>query len=182
MKVNIKKPNCLLSAYDVSRALLFWKEFDDDAVYDLADSKIINAFVDFYNLMVDYFDFSGSPNRITIEDHDTWNADYTLALIILPTLRKVKEYKHGSPYVDYEDAPSELVPDPLPEVPWYENGDTDEFWHDRWDWVIDEMIFPFEQMLENDYWDTELYKDEEYAKRFNNGLRLFGKYYTSLWT
>jgi hypothetical protein len=54
------------------------------------------------------------------------------------------------------------------------------------------MIYAFEMILDDD-WDLEIYERrggwskeslaerDEIQKRINNGLRLFGKYYQSLW-
>jgi len=38
--------------------------------------------------------------QVAIHDYDTWSADHTLSLIILPLLKRLKELKHGSPIVD----------------------------------------------------------------------------------
>ena len=51
----------------------------------------------------------GPPGRknkaetIVIHDYDTWNIDVTLAHIIVPMLKQLKEKKHGAPFVDNED-------------------------------------------------------------------------------
>lgn len=120
--------------------------------------------------------------EIEVEDFDTWNADHTLALIIHPVLVKLKEQKHGSPFVENEDAPEELR----------DNGN-DETIHERWSWVLDEIIHAFES-LKNEDWDSQFFidtgeqivYDAEKAKteneRVSNGLRLFAKYYRGLWT
>ena len=48
----------------------------------------------------------GPPGRknkaetIVIHDYDTWNIDVTLAHIIVPMLKQLKEKKHGAPFVD----------------------------------------------------------------------------------
>ena len=34
--------------------------------------------------------------------------DHTLAMIIVPMLKQLKETKHGAPFVDDEDVPEEL--------------------------------------------------------------------------
>ena len=45
---------------------------------------------------------------IQIDPWDTWNMYNTLADIILPMLKQLKETKHGSPVVELEDVPEEL--------------------------------------------------------------------------
>lgn len=80
---------------------------------------------------------------IKIDRYDTWNMNDTLALIIHPMLVQLKETKHGSPDVDDEDVPEELrsTSAPKKENEW----DTDDNWHKRWDYVLDEMIWAFGQ-------------------------------------
>jgi len=155
-----------------------------------------------------------TPRReeIRIHDYDTWDMDHTLALIILPMLKQLKATKHGAPNVDSEDVPYELR---MPHG-WYEekysvNGETDPHFFDRWDYVMDEMIWSFEQILDDDndeqfysgksdvYWEklengySEMKRGpqdtfqidregmEKHHRRIGNGLTLFGKYYRSLW-
>ena len=67
--------------------------------------------------------------------------DHTLAMIVLPMLKQLQATKHGAPNVDDEDVPEELksTSAPAKENEW----DTDENWHKRWDWIMDEMIFAF---------------------------------------
>ena len=47
---------------------------------------------------------------VRIDNFDTWGMDHTLAYIILPMLKQLKETKQGSPYVYPEDVPTELRP------------------------------------------------------------------------
>jgi hypothetical protein len=122
---------------------------------------------------------------VKIDSQDTWNVDHTLALIILPLLKRMKLEKNGSPYVDDAD------------VPWYlrnnvnkidENGLS--FLHfKKYEYVLDEIIWTFEQ-IENWDWEMRYYGknkfDPQGYNRHNeaieNGLRLFAKYYRTLWT
>ena len=56
--------------------------------------------------------------------------------------------------------------------------------HERWNWVMAEMIWAFEQIAMDDSlmdFDTTD-AGKQHQQRVNNGLRLFGKYYRSLWT
>lgn len=134
--------------------------------------------------------------KVKIDKYDTWSMDNTLALIILPMLKQLKETKHGSPVVDLEDVPENLRSTTTEE---YDQQQTFEFYrqhsieegkgdiHDRWDWVLSEMIWAFEQL--NSDKEIEFFSDEEwnrdgyekYNKRIDNGLRLFGKYFRGLW-
>ncbi|CAB4162510.1 hypothetical protein UFOVP787_51 [uncultured Caudovirales phage] len=119
--------------------------------------------------------------RVKIHDYDVWNMDGTLAYIILPMLKMVKEQKHAVPGTVVEDAPH------ITDAP-----DTDEYNVDyspeRWNYILDEMIWAFEQL--NSDWEDQYHQDEKFdyegckkhQERMNNGFRLFGKYYQSLWT
>ena len=142
----------------------------------------------FYNHTVNlYYDNAKQTVKVRIDPWDTWSMDYTLAPIIIPMLKQLKETKHGAPHVDLKDVPKELHPTKQDVLRYKEVGDTDEFWFKRWDWVLDEMIYAFEQK----YLDDEVYmrfdpKTEMDAlkaeqERISNGFRLFGKYYEALW-
>ena len=111
--------------------------------------------------------------NIEIEPHDTWNMDITLARIIHPMLIQLKETKHGSPVVAEGDLPLDMGMSEEAKVKFSETGETDGQLHARWDWVLDEMIYAFEQKI--------LDADEPHYGRMANGFRLFGKYYESLW-
>ena len=124
--------------------------------------------------------------NIEIEPFDTWSMDHTLAPIILPMLKQLKETKHGAPLVDLKDVPKELRPTKEELKDYNKNGEVDLNFFARWDWVLDEMIYAF---------DCKANKDEVYVRfdiedrdamnneqdRISNGFRLFGKYYESLW-
>jgi hypothetical protein len=98
--------------------------------------------------------FASKPIKyVKIDKWDTWNMDSTLAEIILPMLKQLKDTKHGSPLVDLEDVPVELHPT---EEPNSTNGYIDNTHHQRWDWVINEMIFAFEN--KNKFWQEQFYE------------------------
>jgi hypothetical protein len=148
--------------------------------------------------------------KVHIDPWDTWSMDNTLAYIVLPMLKQLKEKKHGAPYVDLTDVPKELHPKKQTKKQ-KDNHETDSTHFERWDWVLDEMIFAFDSKV-NDGWedqfetgesdlqwkqleggmsemvrgpnDTKVYDWEgrkKYQERISNGFRLFGKYYENLW-
>jgi hypothetical protein len=118
--------------------------------------------------------------KIHIDNYDVWSADHTLSLITVPMLKKLKEIKHGSGWVDDEDVPEELRSSAAP--PKQNEWDTDDNFHKRWDWVLDEMIWAHEQIIdEEDKYISDKEASEAYQARISNGLRLFGKYYQNLW-
>lgn len=161
--------------------------------------------------------------KVRIDREDTWSMDHTLAYIILPMLKQLKATKHGSPYVDPEDVPEHMRLTER-ETAVFDHGFYDktlnatdeelnaasEKFHAQWAWVLDQMIWSFEQEIdeENDhkhYYDPyepgEIVEgdslfDKEYRlkmgkfntekhKAFNKrkqfGFTLFGKYYQALW-
>lgn len=89
--------------------------------------------------------------KIHIDNYDVWSMDHTLAMIVLPMLKKLKEIKHGSPDVENEDVPEHLR---APEHNIMEDETkiwvTDNLFHERWAWVLDEMIWAFEQHADGD--------------------------------
>ena len=144
--------------------------------------------------------------KVRIDKYDTWSMDSTLAYIILPMLKQLKETKHGTPNVDDKDVPKELRSSSAPKTKneWIADDNRDA----RWDWVLDEMIWAFSQT--NKDWENEYYKElgehhfedtennmselvwdkkpvmdnsglKNHQKRINRGFELFGKYYCNLW-
>lgn len=112
--------------------------------------------------------------EVVIDSYDIWNLDHTLSLIIHPCLLKLRESKHGSPRVDNDDVPEELRSEIDP-VTWDEPTV-----HEKWSWVLDEMIWSFDQIANNDR--CGIGTDQVAEERIDNGMRLFGKYFRGLWT
>lgn len=146
------------------------------------------------------FDRLKQTIKVKIDPWDTWSMDNTLAHIILPMLKQLNASKHGAPNVDDEDVPEGLGLRSTEAGPKENDWDTDDNWFKRWDWVMGEMIWAFEQKIDDD-WEQKFYKfaddhkaplgmrivwkDDEgrkaHADRMENGFRLFGKYYQALW-
>ena len=134
-----------------------------------------------------WFDRRTQKIKVRIDRQDTWSMDHTLAPIILPMLKQLKETKHGAPNVDPKDVPVTLRPKKQDVLRYKEVGDTDDKFFERWDWIMDEMIWAFEQKCRDDWesdyhynkWDMEGLKAHQ--ERMSNGFRLFGKYYENLW-
>jgi len=201
MKVYINKyKHHWISPYTVLEKVFFWREieYDEPIIEKWADrlepiSLAIQSFLDFVDPKIDY---------VKIDKWDTWSMDYTLSHIIVPMLKQLQKTKHGSPNVDDEDVPEHLrsTAAPAKENDW----DIDDNHFKRWDWVLDEMIWAFEQNLDTnsedkffDHSDVETKKHDIYGQiskikidkegldahqdRKSNGFRLFGKYYQALW-
>ena len=139
----------------------------------------------YHNWLYNWFGYSPKQKTsIRIDNYDTWSMDHTLAPIILPMLKQLKETKHGAPNVDPKDVPIPLRPKKQDVLKYKENGDTDDKFFERWDWVLDEMIYAFDCKANKDevymrFEDREEIKKEQ--DRISNGFRLFGKYYENLW-
>lgn len=93
---------------------------------------------------------------VRIDRHDVWNMAETLALIVHPMLLELKDDKHGSPDVDDEDVPEELRSTSAP--PREKDWDIDDNHHRRWEWVLDQMIWSFEQI--NTDWENQFHSGE----------------------
>lgn len=96
--------------------------------------------------------------KVKIHQYDTWGMDHTLSYIILPMLKQLKATKHGSPYVEPEDLPEELRLNEREDKVFNEgywnkelNASEEEIvaasnkFHSQWKWVLDQMIWSFEQ-------------------------------------
>ena len=189
-----------ISPYTVLEKVFFWREIDyDEPIIDKWSDRLapicqgIQKVLDFIHPKINY---------VKIDRWDTWSMDYTLSFIVVPMLKQLKETKHGAPFVDDEDVPEELKSTSAP--PKENDYDTDENHFKRWDWALNEMIWAFEQNLDNNSeekffdhaeWDE---KEKDFGKNLHkikidqvglkahqdrkaNGFRLFGKYYQGLW-
>jgi len=146
---------------------------------------------------------------IHIDPWDAWSIEHTLSPIILPMLQELKKSKHGAPFVADEDVPPKLRANKGvykgnadPDLHRIED-DVDSKFFRRFDYILDEMIWTFTQLSMDDhegqfYDHTESRKEIDLNKsvlkikvnrvglrkhqaRIENGLRLFGKYYRTLW-
>lgn len=95
-----------------------------------------------------YLDNKKRKIDIRLDNYDTWNMDHTLGLIILPMLKQLKDTKHGSPLVDDEDVPEGMGLRST-EAPECEDWETDDNVHKRWEWVMDELIWTFTQLTDD---------------------------------
>lgn len=210
MKVNIGNYKRWIGPYQIAQALCFWTKYEvlegyPDYVYNfgtwLAEDK--NGNDSWLTKFCNWLDGERKRKiKIQIDDHDVWNLDHTLALIIHPALVKLKQHKQGAPYTDDEDVPEHLRSTNA--KPKENDWDTDEFHFLRYEWILSELIWTFGTIADENH-EGKFYKfpedtktkdfieqiksieiDDEALKlhweRLNNGMRLFSKYYFSLWT
>lgn len=165
--------------------------------------------------------------EVKLDYYDHWNVDETLSPIILPLLKELKKHRHGSGYIDLEDVPEHMRTTTTEEYDaqscfdfYHEDTEKHQYdIHDRYDWVLSEMIWAFEQLQPDYDWEDQYSQGEidmihvpcrwdadgktiayemkagpehtyeidwegrtAHQKRIDNGLRLFGKYYSTLWS
>lgn len=110
---------------------------------------------------------------VQFHDHDFWNLDHTLALIIHPALIKFKKHRTG--YASGLD----------PNTPCDGDGGCMKCkCPDIYVEYLDKMIWSFGEIVKNSALTDKpkgmSYK--EYTDKVQEGLDLFAKYYMSLWT
>lgn len=152
--------NHWLSPYTILEKVFFWREIDYDEPIIKKLSDILHPFS---NAWMKFLDFVHPRIQyVKIDYWDVWNMDHTLSPIILPMLKRLRETKHGSGFVDLEDVPEHLRYttkedwDSQHSFAFYheheiKEGEADI--HARWNWVLDEMIFAFEHLVD-DSWEN----------------------------
>ena len=186
MKINIGPYPRWFGPYQLAEKLLFWKDKEDDAVFAFGEWLDDHTPI----ARISQWFFSKRKVEVRIDPYDTWSMDHTLGLIIVPMLKQLKATKHGSPSVSDADVPEELR-SPMGYLA-TEDYDVDDNYHKRWDWVMDEMIWAFEQTIDeasDDHFFDRSVEPYVYDKdghrahmqRIDNGIQLFGKYYQGLW-
>lgn len=201
MKVYINKyRDHWISPYKVLEKVFFWREIDYDEPIIVKWSERLNHISVAIQKVLDLF--HPKINYVKIDYWDTWSMDHTLSHVVVPMLKQLAKTKHGAPNVDDEDVPVELrsTSAPAKKNEW----DIVDNHFKRWDWVMAEMIWAFEQNLDIDseekFFDhsdvdtthhnifgqlSKIKIDHEglqaHQDRKQNGFRLFGKYYSGLW-
>jgi len=218
MKVYFSKyRNHWVSPYTICEKLCWWREIDYDEPWVKKANQILNPICVGLQKILDFI--HPKIRYVKIDRWDTWNMNSQLTSIILPMLKQIQETKQGSPYVANEDVPEHLRSITSSSK---DKWDTDDLWHDRWTWVLDQMIWSFEQ-LDSD-WEAQFHSGEHdyyyektgetsfnsitnkmegvsvmkhgpnhtakfdlegyraHSEKIDVGLRLFGKYFRSLWS
>lgn len=207
MKIYINRPkNNWLSPYAIMEKMIFWREidYDEPLVQNIIKYTKLGWFCDKLYTIRSFF--NRDIKYIHIDPWDAWSLEHTLSPIILPILQELKRVKHGAPFIADEDVPKKL------RVGAKGTGDSDvhklfddgdNTFFERYDYILDEMIWTFTQLSMDDheapfYDHTESSKEPDLNKsvrklkvdrkglkahdaRINNGLRLFGRYYRHLW-
>ena len=147
-----------LSPYTIMEKVLFWKKWTDPD-FDLYDDKNehytdwLNGPMEVARKCLDVI--HPKVNYVKIDKWDTWSMDSTLSIIILPMLKQLNATKHGAPTTDDADVPEGLRSTDAP--PKENEWDVDKNWFKRWDWIMDEMIWAFEQKQPDCDWEHQYY-------------------------
>jgi hypothetical protein len=184
MKIKIGNYINYFGCYQLAEKLLFWKDENSDEVMALGEwlaGKDNDSWLQ--KTLTKLYDKRKRTIKIHIDTWDTYSADSTLALIILPVLKQIQEDKRSAGFVDDDDVPEEIRSVDTPD------GDLDPNFFKRWEYVIGEMVFAYEHIVDTD-WENEYWKEDEpniagmevVNARISKGLILFGKYYRGLWT
>ena len=156
MKVYISKyRDHWLSPYTICERICWWREIDYDEPWVKFSVKILAPFCEIWQ---SFLNFVHPPiNYVKIDNYDTLSMDSTLTPIILPMLKQLKETKHGAPYTEDEDVPPNLRSTTKSAQKSKKNDwDSDGNHFRRWDWIMDEMIWAFEQ-LADDTWEEQYF-------------------------
>ena len=247
MYVRIGKYPEWIGPYQLSEKLLFWLDkYEDRRVHEFGEflahgfakekktSRGFSRDERPKTWLYKACEWISSKNKqkivVKLDPWDSWNLDSTLSPIILPLLKQLRDTKHGSGFIDQKDLPPHLQ---FTETEDYDNQKCFEFYHEaedenklkvdvhvQYEWVLNEMIWTFEQLQPDYDWEDQyrsgehdilwvpasdkldehgeslLYSMEHGPKdtykcdydalfkhqaRINNGLRLFGTYFLTLW-
>jgi len=159
MKVYISKyRDHWVSPYTIAEKIFFWREIDYDEPIIVAINKalepICTAWMKLFDILHPRIEY------VKIDKYDTWSMDSTLSPIILPMLKQLKEHKHGAPNTDDEDVPKNLRSTTKSALAAKKNEwDSDGNYFRRWDYILDQMIWSFEQLCMDD-WEEQYYSGE----------------------
>ena len=166
MRVYLNKyKNHWISPYTICEKICFWREIDYDEPWVKATNRVLEPVMTGFMKVWNFFD--RKIDYVHIDNWDVWSCDHTLAYIITPLLKHLRDAKCGYGFIDDEDAPEDI----RSTAPGAREGlandyDWDNFAEKRWNYVLNEMIWAFEQELDDD-WEAQfthgkpVYVDEE---------------------
>lgn len=153
MKVILSEYRNDFTRYSVVKWLRYFF-VSQNTLLELMD-YVPNWVVSFLNLFV-------RPRKeyVHIDPHDVWSLDHTLALIIVPALRKLRSVKHGVPMDFVHDLDSEFFDqDNNKQLELFDCAAYRGISQARWDAAMDKMIWSFEQIIieNNDVYNLHYY-------------------------
>ena len=155
MKVYIGPYTNWIGPYQIAEFILFWMDrHEDDRVHKFGtwlDEKVPGL----TKLCLWLESKKKRKIKVRLDPYDTWSLDNTLAYIILPGLKQLRDTSQSFGYIEDSDAPPEMCK-AIAE-------DQEDFYdsnaHKRWVWALNEMIFAFECKI-NDDWDEQFWSGE----------------------
>jgi hypothetical protein len=209
MKVKIGKYVNWIGPYQIVDAVFFWQERYPPAELESRwDYKLHDRLSEWLakTWVADFCEWIHKHKKrkivVKLDPWDTWSVDHTLALIIAPLVKQLRDTKSGYGWIADEDVPEELRSD---KVPAKEYGNWDDNAEKRFEYVLNEIIWTFECLASDNDGEDQFYDHSEsnnpnddlgtqisklkvdrdglkaHWERINNGTRLFGKYYRNLW-
>lgn len=173
MKVKLRKPIYWFGPYQLAEALCFWVKKDEDeygfertpdwvhTFGEVLSKTWLSPILQWVHDMRQKFPWN--KDVVKIDYWDSWSTDHTLSPIILPLLKQLQATKHGFGMIADEDVPKELRSIyALPKETWEWDNNAEK----RYDWVLNEMIWAFEQLCddksEDKFWITKPEMDWEH--------------------
>jgi hypothetical protein len=181
MKVKIGKYLTWYGPYQLVDMLFFWHEKypEDESVFKRWDYVLHERFAKWLastwvaKVCEWIYNKRKRTIKVHIDNYDVWNMSETLAEIIVPMLKELQKQKHGYGWTDHADGP------------WYYRFRTDGDEHSqdenggfsegRWNWIMSEMIWAFEQIIdenhESRYWHKHGEIDWDAGEPDENGCK-----------
>ena len=129
--------------------------------------------------------------EIILHPYDTWSADYTLSLIIVPVLKQLKDTSNTYGMVDEPDVPEGIEKESLEAWHWALDmmieaftSDIDKEWESQYvSGKMDYIITEEGGIIEGAYHTYDIDKEgyESRRNKIKRGRELFAKYYNQLW-
>jgi hypothetical protein len=191
MKVTIRKYPAWVGPYQLVEKIFFWARQKDeygiereaDWVYSIGDWLAHTWFGGWWSgVSYNWTHYHGKRQvKVRIDYWDTWSMDHTLGYIVLPMLKQLKATKHGSPMIDDADVPhlpkQGRASNESMQADLFDSDEHDQLcwkqYEERWEWVINEIIFAFESLVgNNEDWEDKYWTGESdiYWDRLNDGM------------
>lgn len=168
MKAKIGKYVHWYNTQSIERRYLEWRHAKyaweiDERDHDRLDRAVLK-FLDVWQTVLHYTINQIQSRRkqkikVRVDPWDSWSADATLSHLILPVLEQLRDTKQGAPFVDLEDVPKELHGKKLTKKQ-KQNGEVDDKHFERWDYILDAMIWSFREISEGNPGEEEFFTGE----------------------
>lgn len=169
--------------YKVEPEQYVWLDHLVDSICSALDKYIVDPYHERFKRKV----------KVKYHDYDTWSLDHTLALIILPGLKQLRDTQHGHPADLSEEGWDEIlykmifsfeeIAKDYPGEQAFHSGLHDTVWTKVDAFGNEDPSGEFYRMDNgpNHTYTVDFEGRKAYDERIQEGLNLFGKYYRSLW-